>query len=152
MKQKVYKEVPLCCYELVLFLGMGLPWSVVNTHVDTSLGKTDFSFSQRISTADSFLLRSGSPCPRPSQCQDPSALNLYRPCVCSQSVLRFHSPLCQEDLVSLVSPLALTTFLPLLRSSLSPEGRTLMDPSHLGLSAPKSLSLCTLSSLQNVLC
>lgn len=52
-----------------------------------------------------------------------------------------------EAPVSLVfsSPPALTTFpLPLPQSSLSPEGRGLIEPSYLGLSVPRSLSLCTL--------
>lgn len=45
------------------------------------------------------------------------------------------------------SPLALTIILPLLsHSSLSSEGRYVMETSHLALYIPKSITFCTLSS------
>ena len=45
------------------------------------------------------------------------------------------------------SPLALILFPPPLpRGSLTPDGRDLMDMSHLGVSVPGCLTLCTLSS------
>ena len=59
------------------------------------------------------------------------------------------SPLVSEDTASSVSsvPSAFTVFLlPPRQGSLSPEGKDLMEASCLGLSLPKSLSLCTLSS------
>ncbi|CAO2628902.1 hypothetical protein LEMLEM_LOCUS20220 [Lemmus lemmus] len=41
-------------------------------------------------------------------------------------------------------PEPVIVFSSLIRSCLSPEGRDLTEPSHLGVSAPRSFSLCTL--------
>lgn len=49
-------------------------------------------------------------------------------------------------------PMTLTLFLfPLLQASLSPEGRDLIESSHLGLSISRSLTLCNLSGCGSLL-
>lgn len=49
-------------------------------------------------------------------------------------------------LVSFISYGSYTLFISLLQDSLSPEERKLMETFHLGLSVPRSLTLCVLSS------
>lgn len=111
-----------------------------------------FFLCKWLSGGDSFLVRDGSPCPLPPLSDGtPSGLDLCRPRACCHSLCAFISAsvlLCLEDFPwSHLSPLALFIFLsPLLQSSLSPEEKCLMKTSHLGLSVPKSLSLCELSS------
>lgn len=46
--------------------------------------------------------------------------------------------------------LALTTWLPSLKSSLSPEGRGFIETFHLGLGAPRSLTICMFSSYESL--
>lgn len=79
----------------------------------------------------------------------PSGLNLLRFCSCYHSLCEFMCApvlLYLEDTVSSESspsPALEFFFLPLPRVALSPEGTDLVKTSHLGLSAPESLTLCT---------
>ena len=115
---------------------MNLSWawnlalSVVNIPSKTPLEKTNvfFIFCKQISILGyGWQPMSTSP----SRSWTPSGLNLCVPCTCCQVLL--------VDICIIPLP-------PLLHSSLIPETKDLIKTFHLGLSIPKSLTFCTLSS------
>ena len=78
----------------------------------------------------------------------PSGLDLFRTCACCHSlceIIYSFSLLCLKTSLHycILSPLLLQSFY-FFFSFLSPEGRNLMKTMYLGLSVPKSLTLCTL--------
>ena len=89
----------------------------------------------------------------PFSVRTPLGLNLGRLCMCYHSLMNSYIYLSCLVLKTLLSqnhpsPLSLTVFLSsIVHRPLSLEGRSLLKIPHSGLSAPKSLTLCTLYSV-----
>lgn len=103
----------------------GLPCSMVDISIPLENWQT---LHQRVSTTESFLVSSESPCLLPSQGWTLAGWDLYRSCTHCQCL----------EFVCAISPVV--------SGVIHHEGRGLVKTSHLLLSVPKSLTLCVLSS------
>lgn len=137
--------IPACF--LLLGLATSQPESKLRQVVSVLLEKTHSSFAS-CQLERAFWLGMEDHGHFPSQCQDPVRLALCTPRACCPRLCEFvraSAMLYLEGLNFLVSfiPIGSHTLSSLLQSSLSPERRKLMETFHLGLNAPKSLTLHT---------
>lgn len=126
------------------------PQSAVDIPRDTPLGKTGFPFPSKDQLQIVFYLGRELCVQLPiSMLGFLSDLSLCRPCTCRHGFCEFicvSAHLCLHYVISLESPITygsqnLLFFSSLLCRSQSLEAQDLINTSHLGLSAPKSLSL-----------
>ena len=151
MKQKVHKITTgfVLCWQLFLERGTALAcsWS---TRWD-SAGENRFSLCQQVSTTDNFLVKgktlclliplsSGAPCGWHLRglcsCCNTLSSHAHQPCCVCTTLLAWSHP-SRWLLESLLAPLPYRL--------LSLGGRGLIKASHLCLSLPTSLTLCSLS-------
>lgn len=148
-----HTQSPFCVGQLLL--GFGPDLECVDVPSDTALKKTDFSFFQQVSIANSFLARVGALWIfllfRAEVLFDLNLGGLLR-AVTDSEFTCVSGLFCLEDSVSLESPTITSSFcLFFLTDPWALTGRNAIKTSQLALSTPKSLTLSTLLGISLLL-